>query len=114
MGVRGQLTKLERLDHGLDYMMELPGPPHNEITGMKNKLQKWRKVLRRKVAGEREARIERDVEAAYTFDSLHNCLHSKDLWHLAKDTCKKAIEGTQTNKESDDLATFLFAQVMNK
>ena len=31
VGIRGQLTKLERLDHGLDYMMELPDPPHNEM-----------------------------------------------------------------------------------
>ena len=94
--------------------MELPDPPHNEIAGMKNKLQKWRKVLRRKVAGEREARLEKDVEAAYTFDSLHKFLNCKELWHLAKETCKKAIEGTQSSKDSDDLATFLFAQVMNK
>ena len=67
------------MDHGLDYMMEFPDPPHNEIAKMKNKLQKWRKVLRRKVAGEREARIERDVEAGYTFESLHKFLHSKKL-----------------------------------
>ena len=77
VGIRGQLTKLERLDHGLDYMMELPDPPHNEIAKMKNKLQKWRKVLRRKVAGEG-----RDVEAGHTFESLHNFLHSRKLKYL--------------------------------
>ena len=95
-------------------MMELSDPPHNEIAKMKNKLQKWRKVLRRKVAGETEARIERDVEAGYTLESFHNFLHLRKLWHMANETCQKAIQGTQTNKESEDTATFLFAQVINK
>ena len=31
----------------------------------------------------REARIERDVEAGHTFESLHNFLHSRKLWHMA-------------------------------